>query len=229
VQDVIVTVIYRDNERDGAFPKNDSVDISLKDAQEENSFRETIDASQFVTERNQAILLGKFLCQTRRHSRRAIEFKTFPTDSFVAPGSFIYVEFSQNQWRDIYSGTIDSNGALNLAFGQSVPTGTYQVLLYNPSSPENKTLYRNNEQVVDGVAAGLTKYKGHVFALGTAVKTKRVFKVTEVSMDEEGEVTIKGVEHEVDENGLSLISHGLTDFVPGLFLIDGQDETNTPS
>ena len=224
VQDVIVTVIYRDNERDGAFPKNDSVDISLKDAQEENSFRETIDASQFVTERSQAILLGKFLCQTRRNSRRAIEFKTFPTDSFVAPGSFIYVEFSQNQWSNIYSGTIDSEGALNLPFGQSVPTGTYQVLLYNPSKAENTTLYRSNEPVVDGVAEGLRNYKGHVFVLGKAIKSKRVFKVTEVTMDEEGEVTIKGVEHGVDQNGLSLISYGLSGFVPGLFLIDGKDE-----
>jgi hypothetical protein len=43
-------------------------------------------------------------------------------------------------------------------------------------------------------------------------------------MDEEGEVTIRGVEHGTDADGLSLISHGLDAFVPGLFLIDGRRE-----
>ena len=60
--------------------------------------------------------------------------------------------------------------------------------------------------------------------LGTAIKNKRVFKVTEVSMDEEGEVTVRAVEHAVDQNGLSLISNGMASRVAGLFTIDGRPE-----
>jgi len=226
-EDVIVTVVYRDNESEGAFPRNNSVDVMLRDAQEENAFRETIDTSTFVTNRNQAILLGKYLCQVRRHSRRSIEFKTFPTDSFVAPGSYIYVEFAQNQWNRIQTGIIGEGGKLNLPFGETIKDGSYQMLIYNPVMIENKTVYKEAEPIVNGASAALRKFKDHVFVLGKAIKNKRVFRITEVSMDEEGEVTIKGVEHGTDADGLSLISRGLdvkNDFVPGLFLIDGRRE-----
>jgi hypothetical protein len=223
-EDIIATIVYRDSERDGAFPRNNSVDVRLSSAQETSAFRETIDASAFVTRRQQAILLGKFLCQTRRHSRRAIEFKTFPTDSFVAPGSYIYVELAQNQWNQIQTGIIGSGGALNLPFGETVQDGSYQVLLYNPALIEQKTVYRASEPVASNVAIGLRNFKDYVFVLGQAIRSKRVFRVTEVSMDEEGEVTIKGVEHGTDDNDLSKISEGLATFVQGLFVIDGAPE-----
>ena len=223
-EDIIATIVYRDNERDGAFPRNNSVDVMLASTQEASAFRETIDASAFVTRRRQAILLGKFLCQTRRHSRRAIEFKTFPTDSFVAPGSYIYVELAQNQWNQIQTGIIGTGGLLNLPFGETIQDGSYQVLLYNPALIEQKTVYRASEPVAGGTAAGLRNFKDYVFVLGQAIRNKRVFRVTEVSMDEEGEVTIKAVEHSTDENGLSRISEGLGTFVSELFLIDGAPE-----
>jgi hypothetical protein len=223
-EDIIATIVYRDNERDGAFPRNNSVDVMLASTQEASAFRETVDASAFVTRRQQAILLGKFLCQTRRHSRRAIEFKTFPTDSFVAPGSYIYVELAQNQWNQIQTGIIGTGGLLNLPFGETIQDGSYQVLLYNPALIEQKTVYRASEPVAGGTAAGLRNFKDYVFVLGQAIRNKRVFRVTEVSMDEEGEVTIKAVEHSTDENGLSRISEGLGTFVSGLFLIDGAPE-----
>ena len=223
-EDVIVTVVYRDNEREGAFPRKNSVDVMLRNTQELNAFRETVDTSTFVTNRDQAILLGKYLCQIRRHSRRAIEFKTFPTDSFVAPGSYIYVEFAQNQWNRIQTGIIGEGGKLNLPFGEAIRNGSYQMLLYNPVMIENKTVYRQAEPIVNGASVGLRGFKDHVFVLGQVRQNKRVFRTTEVSMDEEGEVTIKGVEHGTDPDGLSLISRGLGEFVSGLFLIDGKRE-----
>ena len=223
-EDVITTVIYRDNEREGAFPRKNSVDVALNGVDESNAFRETVDASAFVTRRAQAILIGKYLCQIRRHSRRSIEFKTFPTDSFVAPGSYIYVEFAQNQWNRIQTGTIGEGGKLNLPFGEAIRNGSYQMLLYNPVMIENRTVYRQAEPIVNGASVGLRGFKDHVFVLGQVRQNKRVFRVTEVSMDEEGEVTIKGVEHGTDPDGLSLISRGLGEFVSGLFLVDGKGE-----
>jgi predicted phage tail protein len=223
-EDVIVSAIYRDNERNGAFPRNNSVEVKLSDTAEDNAIRETIDMSAFVTRREQAILAAKFLCQTRRHSRRAIEFKTFPTDSFVAPGSFIYVELAQNQWNRIQTGIVGEGGSLNLALGESVRNGTYQVLLYNPTSLEQRTVYRETVSVAGGTASTLRNFKDHVFVLGRAIRSKRVFRVVEVAMDEEGEVQIKAVEHPCDANGLSLITRGLAEFVNRLFTIDGRRE-----
>ncbi len=223
-EDVIVTAIYRDNESNGAFPRNNSVEVRLTDANEEVAIRETIDLSRYVTQKPQAILVAKFLCQTRRHSRRAIEFKTFPTDSLITPGGFIYVELAQNQWNGIESGSIGEGGVLNLPLAKRVADGTYQVLLYNPGNTSTGTLFRTGVSVTNNTASSLATFVGHVFVLGTAIRNKRVFRVTEVSMDEEGEVTVRGIEHPTDSNGLSLISNGLSTRVAGLFTIDGRSE-----
>jgi hypothetical protein len=226
-QDVIVTMVYRDNERDGVFPRNNSVEVKLADVNENDAVRETIDMSAFVTRREQAILVGKFLCQTRRHSRRSIEFKTFPTDSFVAPGSFIYVELAHNQWDQIYTGIIEKDGRLSIPLGDTIADGTYQFLIYNPrrivsQRSEGQTIYEASVNVVNGAASRLARYKDHIFVLGRAVKNKRVFRVVEVSMDEEGEVGIKAIEHPCDEQGRSLITQGLREEEARLFAIDGR-------
>ena len=44
-------------------------------------------------------------------------------------------------------------------------------------------------------------------------------------MDEEGEVTVRAVEHPTDEDGYSLITEGLASKVNNLFMIDGRDES----
>ena len=221
VQDVIVTLIYRDVERNGVFPRNNSVEIKRTDTQEANAIRESLDISQFVTTRAQAILLGKYLCQVRRFNRRAIEFKTFPTDIFVMPGSYVYVETSNNQWDGIYTGRIESGGVLNVPVASSIRNGTYNVLTYGSS---NGTRSFTNVTVTNGVAPTLSALSGQLFVLGQAVRSKRVFRVTEVSMEEEGETTIRAVEHPCDINGNSFIAQGLDTYVAGLFTIDGKAE-----
>jgi hypothetical protein len=223
-QDVVVTVIYRDNENRGAFPRKNSVNVFLSDFDGQSAVRETVDASQFVTNKSQAILLGKLLCQTRRHSRRAIEFKTFPTDSYVGPSAYIYVELAQNQWDKIYSGTIGSDGRLNLPIADSVNNDSYQFLMYNPNDQSAGTVFKNSVAVVGNRAASLAAFNGFVFVLGKVIRNKRTFRVTEVAMDEEGEVSIRAIEHPTDADGYSLITRGLADRVAGLFSIDNMPE-----
>ena len=216
-QDVIVTVIYRDVERNGIFPRNNSVEVKLTSTNENNAIRETIDASQFVTTRRQSIVLGKFLCQTRRHTRRAVEFQTFPTDSFIMPGSFIYVETSNNQWSGIYTGRVEAGGVLNLPIASNVPNGSYNVLTYGSTAG---TRSFTGITVSNNSAPALASVEGQLFVLGTAVRSKRVFRITEVTMEEEGETTVRAVEHPCDDSGNSLIAHGLT-VNAELFTIDG--------
>ena len=219
-QDVIVTVIYRDVERNGIFPRNNSVEVKLTSTNENNAIRETIDTSQFVTTRRQAVVLGKFLCQTRRHTRRAIEFQTFPTDSFIMPGNFVYVETSNNQWDGIYTGRVEAGGALNLPIASRVPNGTYNVLTYGST---DGTRSFSGIAVSNNTAGALASVAGQLFVLGTSVRNKRVFRITEVTMEEEGETTVRAVEHPCDASGNSLIAHGLT-VNAGLFTIDGNAE-----
>jgi len=221
VQDVIITLIYRDVERNGVFPRNNSVEIKRTDTQEANAVRESLDISQFVTTRAQAILLGKYLCQLRRFNRRAIEFTTFPTDIFVMPGSYVYVETSNNQWDGIYTGRVEDGGVLNVPIASTIPNGTYNVLTYGSS---DGTRSFTGITVTGGVAASLSPQTGQLFVLGQAIRNKRVFRVTEVNMEEEGETTIRAVEHPCDTSGNSFIAQGLDAYVNGLFTIDGAAE-----
>jgi hypothetical protein len=50
---------------------------------------------------------------------------------------------------------------------------------------------------------------------------KRVFRITEISMEEEGETTVRAVEHPCGTGSKSLIARGLDVKVNGLFTIDG--------
>ena len=211
VQDLIATVIYRNTEVDGVFPRNASVDVSLRDVTEANAIRQTFDLSQCVTNRSQAILYAKLLCQQRRHIRRNVEFRTFPTDSPLSPGSYIYVDVGQQQWQSVYSGQIENGGTLNVPLATGIPNGSYDILLYR----NGQSVVTTSATISNNTASALASYEGWLFVLGTAVKSKRVFRVVEVQMDEEGEVSVRAVEHPCDSNGQSMIA----DFSDSLFLI----------
>ncbi|NDF97825.1 MAG: hypothetical protein EB101_02615 [Chitinophagia bacterium] len=230
-QDIIATIVYRKTDDQSVFNINATVDVQLADTVEDGASRKTVDASAFVTRRDQAIKLGKFLCNSKRYSQRAIEFKTFPTDSPVFPGAYIYVELAHNQWDGIYTGIIEDGGFLNMPITASIPNGSsYSMLVYSPNGGATSTqsftnvTIANNRAGIGGNTLAFQNYVGNLFVVGTVVTNKRIFRVTEVQMDEEGEVTVRGVHHATDANGLSLISRGIAENIPGLFLIDGRPE-----
>jgi hypothetical protein len=213
VQDLIATVIYRETESQDVFPRNSSVTVSLKDVEDDVAVLQSFDLSQFVTQREQAILFAKLLCNQRRWIRRGIEFKTFPTDTPISPGAYIYVDIGLIAWDNISSGIVMAGGALNAPLTPSIANGTYSVLVYKTG---NQTFSLDGVVVSNGTAAALAPYAGHMFVLGAKADRKRVFRVTEVQMDEEGEVTIKGTEHPCEDSGGKLLSR-IANFSDSLF------------
>ncbi len=212
-QDIIATVIYRETEKQDVFPRNASVQVRLKDAVDASSIRQTFDASQFVTRREQAILFGKLVCNQRRHIRRGIEFKTFPTDSPISPSAYIYVDIGLQTWDGITSGVIMEGGALNAPLTDGIANGSYSVLTYKNDQPAQSF---TSVAVTNGTAASLASKAGSMFVLGAQSNRKRVFRVTEVQMDEEGEVTVKAMEYPCVESGGKLLSK-VADFSNSLF------------
>jgi hypothetical protein len=213
VQDLIATVIYRETESQDVFPRNSSVTVSLKGVNPSIAVSQSFDISQFVTQRAQSILFAKLLCNQRRHIRRGIEFKTFPTDTPISPGAYIYVDIGLNSWDRISSGLIMEGGALNAPLTDGIPDSTYSVLTYKGNtSPVSLA----GIAVSNGVAAALAPYAGYMFVLGVQPNKKRVFRVTEVQMDEDGEVTIKAMEHPCEDSGGKLLSR-IANFSDSLF------------
>jgi hypothetical protein len=216
-QDLIATIVYRNTENDNVFPGNTSLTIMLADASESNSVRQTFNLSDFVTRRVQALHYGMLLCQQRRLSRRAVEFKTFPTESPIEPGSYVYVQTDQNQWDDFRSGIVEANGKLNTPLAEDPINGSYTALLYSGSP--NEGIVKLSVSVTDSQSASLAPYEGWLFVLGNAVTTKRVFRVTEVTMEEEGEITVRAIEHPCEEQGGQTKSK-IVRFDPSLYRID---------
>ena len=75
-EDLIASVIYREYTTKELFSQNRSVEVRLADASDA-AVRETFDVSQFVTQREQAIMFGKLLCNQRRWIKRELNFKPF--------------------------------------------------------------------------------------------------------------------------------------------------------
>lgn len=211
VQDLIVSVTYRSLDADGTFAINRSVEIQRSDTVEIDAIRQSFDLSSSVTTEAQAILYGKLLCNTRRYVRTAIEFKTFPTTSPVAPGAYIYVDIGQNNWDGVKTGVIGPGGFLNKPIDNTVLNGNYQFLLYRSGDGVIST----TATVSDNFASTLSTREGWLFVLGTQVTSRRVFRVNEVQMDEEGEITVRATIYPCDQSGQSLIA----DFSDSLFTV----------
>lgn len=203
VQDLIATVVYRGADINGTFSANRAVEVKLKDTQEVDAVRETFYVSQFVSTREQAVLYGKFLCNIRRHIKVAIEFKTFPTMDPISPGAFVYVDIGQNSWDGIRTGIIGPGGTLNIPLDNSLPDASYQFLLYQ----SGRAVISRVATTLSNTAAALADLDGYLFVLGQKTTTRRVFRVTEVEMDEEGEITVRATNYPCTSDGLSEIAN----------------------
>lgn len=201
-QDIIATVIYRSLDSNGIFAVNRSISVQRTDADEANVIRQDFDASAFVTNEDQAIKIGKLMCNTRHYVRTAIEFKTYPTTSPIAPGAYIYVDVGQNEWDNIKTGVIGPGGKLNAPVDNKLSNGTKSFLLYKPGAAP----YATDATVTDYVASSLSNKEGYLYVIGNKVKRRRVFRVTEVQMDEEGEVTVRASIYPCDSDDNSLIA-----------------------
>jgi len=219
-QDLIATVIFRNqdkiNNTTNPFPKNDTVEISLRDTNSALAIRKTFDVSDFVTRREQAIDYGKFLVQQQRHVRRLVEFQTFPTEAPIEPGSYIYVQIDDNNWDNIHSGQVLDDGSINIPFAMESISGTFDTLVYVPGKEPTKhsVSYSQGQSSFFNAYAGT----GALFVLGRQVSAKRVFRVISISMAAEGEVTVSAVEHPCEESGGNVLSK-VANFSDALFKI----------
>ena len=204
-EDLVASVVYREFRVDETFNRNRTVDVRLKDSGE-TAVRETFDLSQFVTQREQAIMFAKLLCNQRRHVKKGIEFKTLPSEAGLEPGAFIYVDVGLKTWDQYSSGIVMENGELNAPLNdhQDVGTANFNFLLYQPLTGEVKS--KSSVSVTTSsdktsTASSLSDYKGWMFVMGNEKPNKRVFRVTELEIEGDGELSVKAVEYPCFESG----------------------------
>ena len=210
-QDLIASIVYREEFSKSIFQRKRTVEVKRKDIVPSTSIRETFDASGFITTRQQAIMFGKMLVNQRRFIKRGIEFKTFPSANPIEPGAFIYVDIGLTTWERTSSGVIAAGGALNSPLQDSIPDGTYNFLMYDRDNSEVDAV--SSVVVSNGVASALSGKTGQLYVMGIASGKKRVFRITEVELDEEGEVTVRAMEYPCDDQDRAHVA----DFRPSLF------------
>jgi len=214
-EDLIASVIYRQYSSDEMFSQNRSVDVQLNDASTA-AVRESFDLSQFVTQKEQAIMFGKLLCNQRRHIRKGIEFQTFPSEAIIEPGAFIYVDVGLKDWDSYSSGVVMEDGVLNapLMNKQDAGTQNFSFLLYNKTNGDIQSLSTVSVTTAGDIstAASLAPdYVGYMFVMGQAKPQKRVYRVTEIAIEEEGEVSVKAIEYPCFLDGGKIRAH-IADF-----------------
>ena len=214
-EDLVASVIYREYNGREVFSKNKSVDVKRKDAST-NAVRETFDLSQFVTQKEQAVMFGKLLCNQRHWIKKGIEFQTFPSEAVVEPGAFIYVDVGLKNWDQYSSGVVMEGGVLNapLMGKQNAGTQNFNFLLYEKTTGAVVSLSSVSVETTGDIstAASLaTSYVGYMFVMGQAKPQKRVYRVTEVSIEEEGEVSVKAIDFPCFEDGGKIRAH-IADF-----------------
>lgn len=218
-KDLVATAIYRDTRPNDIMPRNSTVTVALADTDVSEAVWQTFDLSEWVSNRLQAVLYLRLLCQQRRHVKRRIEFRTIPSSSVIAPGSYVVVDIGTTTWDQITTGVIEEGGRLNLPLRTRILDGSYNALTYSSGRrPESFT----GVTVSNGVAPALAGRLGHLVVLGNVSSTKRVFRVESVQMDREGEVTVTASEHPVTGSGNNLQSR-VANLSAGLFKEIGVD------
>ena len=198
-QELIASVIYRDQSKDEVFSTNKTIEVRRKGLSDEDGLRQTFDASQFITQKQQAILFGKLLVNQRRHIDKAIEFKTFPSEAAIEPGAFIYVDIGVKRWDRYSAGIVMEGGALNVPIQDKIADGTYSFLFYDPNTGDVSS---SSHTVTDDVAAGIDAGNiGRMFVMGASEPNRRVYRVSEVAIEQDGEISVKAVEYPCFEDG----------------------------
>ncbi len=211
-QDLVASVVYREEFSKAVFQRKRTVEVK-RNRSNQDAIRETFDASNFITSRQQAIMFGKMLVNQRKFIRRGVEFKTFPSANPIEPGAFIYVDIGLTNWERTSSGVIAEGGALNSPLKDKIEDGTYNFLLYNRD--DKQIVSKNSISVSNGIASGQSNKVGHLYVMGIDSGKKRVFRVTEVEMDQEGEVTVRAIEYPCDDEQRADVA----DFRPEKFIV----------
>ena len=164
------------------------------------STEQAFDLSEFCTNRSQALRTAQFLLSTRRRVSKTISFKTVPDALGVQPGSYIRVITEAATYNSAANGAITDAGTLQTI--SDVADGSYTALVYKPSTQE---VIETNLNVINNEIIDSSLY-GSLFTLLSPSTDYSVFQVEQLTIEEDGLVSISAVEVPTDASGVSLVA-----------------------
>ena len=162
--------------------------------------QQVFDLTEFCTNRAQALLTARFLLSVRRRVTHTVSFKTVPDALSIQPGSYIRVLTSATTYSASNNGAITDAGSLVSI--TTIPNGTYNALTYNPTTGAVAELPL---AVLNNAVSDPALY-GCLFTLLATTVNKGIYQVEQLTIDEDGLVSITAIEVPVDSTGASIVA-----------------------
>jgi predicted phage tail protein len=182
------------------LPNTKTAVVTWADTPNSVTTQEVFDMTSFCTNRDQAVLVARYLLSLRRRITHSVSFQTLPTGLNVAPGAYIRV-ITQSAPSSGYS-----NGVFRPEDGVAVTVDPLEDGVYNLSvySPEKRDTVEQQVTIENGAVTDTSLY-GALFTVQGLTVEENIYKVEVVEMDESGLVKITA-SHYPTENGASVIA-----------------------
>ena len=173
--------------------------------------QQTFDLSQWVTNEDQAMMIGRYLLALRQRITHRINLKTTPYGLSIAPGSFIKVDVPEVPTSPSKIGVISTDGTVLTDI--DLTDGTYELLVYRrgTESVERTSVTIANNRVED------PSFWGSVFSSLVPDSSATVYLIEEVNIDEDGLIDIVASHYPTNSKDHSLIAKDVLDSTGGRF------------
>ena len=193
-RDFRAVVSYRQTQKN-AFPTIRTVAVRWNETASSTYPQETIDLSLFCTYREQALKVARYLLSIRRRVDHVVRFKTNPYGLQLAPGDYIKVVTQVAPYTAARNGVINAdNGSILSA--DPLADGTYSVFAYRPGGSDVETI---SLTIANGKATNAS-YWGMVYTYTDTTINQNVYMVEELTLDEDGLVSISASHTPVEGN-----------------------------
>ena len=166
---------------------------------------ETFDLTGFCTTKEHAQLVGKYYLSLRERVKHTCTFKTTPYGLDLAPGDCIRVTTESSPYNAANNGSISASGVITSV--KSLPDGSYSVLYYalntDTSEIESATMQVSNGNATE------SKFFNSIFSVVSTTDSQNVYRVEQLTLDQENTVEIVASEYPCDSNLVSLMAKDL--------------------
>lgn len=191
------TVAYRREEENG-FSSQRVTQLRFKDIDggSDADPEEFIDLTTFCTSSKHAKKIAEHKLLLRKHSEHNIEFKTTPSSALgLTAGDYIKVISNASHTSRFNNGSVDQFGGVTST--TALADGTYTVFFWRPGQTE---VIEGQLQIANG-KTGDQVFFSSIFTIKMENQQKRIYRVTSLTIDEDGFVDIGGSYQKVDQAG----------------------------
>ena len=168
--------------------------------------QQTFDLSAWVSNKRQAMMIGRYLLAQRQRVTHRINFKTIPYGISIAPATYIEVNVPEAPAVPRSIGVITEDGSILSDY--EIPDGESEVLMYRKGSDD---VERVNIEYKNGRVTN-ESYWGSVFSSLIPDSVANTYLIEEITIDEDGLVDITASHFPTNSRGESLIAKDVLDF-----------------